>query len=43
MMPKTSMVFLFDENPRRDISDQNASTSGSQDLEKKTCTIYKPS
>ena len=35
--------FYFDENPGRDISDENTSTSSSQDLEKKTCTIYMPS
>ena len=35
--------FCFDENPGRDISDENTSSSSTQDLEKKTCTIYMPS
>ena len=35
--------FYFDENPGRDISDENTSSSSTQDLEKKTCTIYMPS
>ena len=35
--------FYFDENPGRDISDENTSSPGTQDLEKKTCTIYMPS
>ena len=33
------MIFL---NPGRDINDENTSTSSTQDLEKKTCTIYMP-
>ena len=37
------MVFLFDENPERDISDENTLASGTQELEKKICTIYMPS
>ena len=35
--------FYFDESPGRDISDENTSSSSTQDLEKKTCTIYMPS
>ena len=35
--------FYFDEDPGRDISDENTSSSSTQDLEKKTCTIYMPS
>ena len=38
--------WYFDENPGRDISDisdENTSASSTQDLEKKTCTIYMPS
>ena len=35
--------FYFDENPGRDISDENTSASSSQNLEKKTCAIYMPS
>ena len=35
--------FYFDENPGRDISDENTSSSSTQDLEIKTCTIYMPS
>ena len=34
--------FYFDENPGRDINDENTSASSTQDLEKKTCTIYMP-
>ena len=35
--------FYFDEKPGRDISDENTSTCSTEDLEKKTCTIYMPS
>ena len=35
--------FYFDKNPGRDISDENTSSSSTQDLEKKTCTINMPS